>query len=90
MLDSPFNAETAPDYVANVLEPLAQGEGVACFLADDDTGQRSVVFCTHRLGDTAQRIATDMRDRIRATQAVAIQHAARAQAETAGFRAVIG
>ena len=90
MRDCPYNAETDPSYVENVLEPLAKGEGVACFLADNGDGERAVLFFTHTLSGGAARLATDMREQVRAAQAVAVQRAARARAQTEGFHAVIG
>lgn len=89
MFDSPYNAETDPSYVEHVLEPLAKGEGVACFVADTDAGQRSVLFFTHTLSGLAARFSTDQRDDVRAAQAVAVQRAARERAEAQGFHATV-
>lgn len=90
MRDSPYNAESDPSYVEHVLEPLAKGEGVACFLADNGEGERAVLFFTHTLSGTAAKFATDMRDKVRAAQAVAVQRAARTRASTEGFDPVVG
>jgi hypothetical protein len=89
MRDCPYNAEMDPAYVENVLEPLAKGEGVACFLADDGHGERAVLFFTHTLTGTAASFATDVRDEVRAAQAVAVQRAARSRASHEGFDAVV-
>jgi hypothetical protein len=88
MRDCPYSAETDPAYVENVLEPLAKGEGVACFLAHDDDGEQAVLFFTHTLSGAAATFAIDVRDRVRAAQAVAVQRAARLRAQTEGFNAV--
>jgi hypothetical protein len=88
MRDCPYSAETDPAYVENVLEPLAKGEGVACFLAEGDDGEQAVLFFTHTLSGAAARFAIDVRDKVRAAQAVAVQRAARSRAETEGFSAI--
>ena len=90
MHDCPYNADHDPSYLENVMEPLARGEGVACFLAEDGDGDRAVVFMSHRLEDESGRNAIHGNSRIRAAQAVWIQQAARAEAAVRGFRAVIG
>lgn len=89
MHDSPYTAETSATYLQHVMQPLAQGEGVACFLATDDSGEPTVVFCTHILSDEAERAATSECGTIRALHALAVQRAARNQAEAAGFHALI-
>ncbi len=88
MRDCPYSAESDPAYVENVLEPLAKGEGVACFLASDDDGEQAVLFFTHTLNGAAARFSTDVRDKVRAAQAVAVQRAARMRAQGEGFNAV--
>ena len=90
MRDCPYSAETDPQYVENVLEPLAKGEGVACFLAAAEDGEQAVLFFTHTMGGAAATFATDMRDRVRAAQAIAVQQAARLRAQSEGFQPVIG
>lgn len=89
MRDCPYNAETDPAYVENVLEPLAKGEGVACFLAQGTDGEKAVLFFTHTLSGAAANFATDVRDKVRAAQAVAVQRAARTRALSEGFSAII-
>jgi hypothetical protein len=89
MNDCPYSADTDPTYVEHVLEPLANGDGVACFVADTADGERSVLFFTHRLSGEAAGYATDSRQEIRAAQAVAVQQAARSRAEAEGFRATV-
>jgi hypothetical protein len=89
MHDCPYPAEQDPQYVANIIEPLEKGEGVACFVVDGGDGGETVLFCSHRLTGQAEEIATDERDYVRAAQAVAIQREARTQAALAGFRALI-
>jgi hypothetical protein len=89
MRDCPYNSDTDPQYVENVLTPLAKGEGVACFVADTDAGERSVLFFTHTLSGQAATFATDARDEVRAAQAVAVQRAARVRAQVEGFRAEV-
>ena len=89
MLDCPYTAEEDPQYVANIRDPLEKGEGVACFVVDAGAGERTVLYCSHRLTGQAEEIATDERDLVRAAQAVAIQREAREQAAQAGFRALV-
>jgi hypothetical protein len=89
MYDSPVTTDHDPQYVTNILEPLEKGEGVACFVVDAGAGERTVLYCSHRLSGQAEEIATDGRDFVRAAQAVAIQREARQQAAQAGFRAVV-
>jgi hypothetical protein len=89
MNDCPYPAEQDPQYVANIIEPLDKGEGVACFVVDCGDGDATVLYCSHRLSGQAEEIATDERDYVRAAQAVAIQREARSQAALAGFRALI-
>ncbi len=89
MRDCPYSADTDPSYVEHVLQPLANGEGVACFVADAEDGQRSVLFFTHRLSGPAATYATDDRQEVRAAQAVAVQQAARSRAEAEGFHATV-
>jgi hypothetical protein len=89
MRDCPYNAETDPAYVEHVLEPLAKGEGVACFLADGNDGERNVLFFTHTMSGAAARFSTDVRGKVRAAQALAVQHAARMRAQAEGFRPVL-
>lgn len=89
MRDCPYSADTDPHYVEHVLQPLANGEGVACFVADTSDGQRSVLFFTHTLSGEAATYATDSRDEVRAAQAVAVQRAARTRAEAEGFHATV-
>ncbi len=89
MRDCPYNADTDPSYVEHVLQPLANGEGVACFVADTADGQRSVLFFTHTLSGAAATYATDARQEVRAAQAVAVQRAARSRAEAEGFFAEV-
>jgi hypothetical protein len=89
MYDSPQTNEHDPQYVTNILEPLEKGEGVACFVVDAGAGERTVLYCSHRLSGQAEEIATDTRDFVRAAQAVAIQREARQQAAQAGFRALV-
>lgn len=88
--DCPYNADHDPSYLENVMEPLARGEGVACFLAEDDDGDRAVVFMSHRLEDASGQDAMHGTSRMRASQAVWIQHAARVEAVGLGFRPVVG
>lgn len=90
MRDCPYNADTDPSYVEHVLQPLAKGEGVACFVADTVEGERSVLFFTHTLSGEAASFATDAREEVRAAQAVAVQRAARQRAEAEGFHAIVG
>lgn len=90
MRDCPYNSDSDPDYLANVMEPLARGEGVACFLAEDDEGDRAVVFMSHRLDKASDENAHHGSSRIRAAQAVCVQQAARVEATLHGLRAVIG
>ena len=89
MYDCPYTADEDPQYVSNIREPLEKGEGVACFVVDDGEGDRTVLYCSHRLTGEAEEIATDERDTVRAAQAVAIQREAREQAEQAGFHPVV-
>ena len=89
MHDCPYPADQDPQYVANIIEPLEKGEGVACFVVDSGGGDSMVLYCSHRLSGQAEQIATDERDYVRAAQAVAIQREARSQAAQAGFRALI-
>lgn len=89
MRDCPYSAETDPAYVENVLEPLAKGEGVACFLARGDDGEQAVLFFTHTLTGAAAQFSNDVRDEVRAAQAVAVQRAARSRAQHEGFSAII-
>lgn len=89
MRDCPYSADTDPAYVENVLEPLAKGEGVACFVAADDDGDQAVLFFTHTLSGAAARFSVDGRDRVRAAQAVAVQRAARSRAQSEGFNALV-
>lgn len=90
MHDSPYTAETSTTYLEHVMRPLAKGEGVACFLATDEaTGDATVVFCTHVLSGAAEQAATSDVDQIRALHALAIQRAARQQAESQGFHPLI-
>ncbi|HVL96954.1 MAG TPA: hypothetical protein VM266_13940 [Solirubrobacteraceae bacterium] len=89
MLDCPYPAHEDPHYVANIMDPLDKGEGVACFVVDDGDGDRMVLYCSHKLTGHASEIATDARDYVRAAQAVAIQREARQQAAQAGFRALV-
>lgn len=90
MHDCPYTADEDPQYVSNIMEPLQNGEGVACFVVDAGEGERTVLYCSHRLSGQAGEIATDTRDAVRAAQAVAIQHEAREQAAQAGFHALVG
>jgi hypothetical protein len=89
MYDCPYTADQDPQYVANILDPLEKGEGVACFVVDAGAGSRTVLYCSHKLSGQAEEIATDTRDFVRAAQAVAIQREARQQAAQAGFRALV-
>jgi hypothetical protein len=89
MRDCPYSAETDPSYVEHVLQPLAKGEGVACFVADTNAGERSVLFFTHTLSGAAAGFATDANDTVRAAQAVAVQRAARTRAQAEGFHAQV-
>ena len=89
MYDTPYTADQDPQYVANILDPLGKGEGVACFVVDAGAGSRTVLYCSHKLSGQAEEIATDTREFVRAAQAVAIQREARSQAAQAGFRALI-
>ena len=89
MRDCPYSSDTDPSYVEHVLQPLAKGEGVACFVADTADGERSVLFFTHKLSGAAATYATDDRQEVRAAQAVAVQQAARSRAEAEGFRATV-
>lgn len=89
MRDCPYSADTDPQYVEHVLQPLANGEGVACFVADTAEGERSVLFFTHTLSGIAATYATDDRQEVRAAQAVAVQRAARERAEAEGFHATV-
>lgn len=89
MHDSPYTAETNPTYLEHVMRPLSQGEGVACFLATDDHGDPTVVFCTHVLSSEAEKVALDSSEEMRALHALAVQHAAREQAQAAGFHALV-
>ena len=89
MLDAPYSPENDPQYIANIMEPLALGEGVACFVAADSDGSQRVLYCSHRLSGEAEEIATDEREFVRAAQAVAIQREARTRAAEAGFTALI-
>lgn len=89
MHDCPYSAESDPQYVANIMEPLEKGEGVACFVVESDEGDATVLYCSHRLSGEAEEIATDAREYVRAAQAVAIQREARTQAAMAGFRALV-
>ena len=89
MNDCPYPADRDPQYVANIMEPLEKGEGVACFVVESDDGDNTVLYCSHRLSGQAEEIATDERDYVRAAQAVAIQREARTQAAIAGFRALV-
>ena len=90
MHDAPCTAETSATYLEHVMRPLAQGEGVACFMATDGaTGDPTVVFCTHVLSGAAEEAATSDVEEIRALHALAIQRAARQQAEAQGFHALI-
>jgi hypothetical protein len=89
MRDCPYSADTDPAYVEHVLQPLAKGEGVACFVADTAAGERSVLFFTHTLSGAAAGYATDARQEVRAAQAVAVQRAARTRAEAQGFHATV-
>ncbi|MGI8623145.1 MAG: hypothetical protein ACR2NB_06585 [Solirubrobacteraceae bacterium] len=88
MHDCPSSAEDDPQYLANVLEPLRKGEGVACFVVEDDGGP-TVLYCTHVLSGWAQSLAVDDCERVRAAQALAVQREARDQAARAGFYAVV-
>jgi hypothetical protein len=89
MYDCPHTADQDPQYIANVLDPLDKGEGVACFVVDAGGGERTVLYCSHKLSGQAEEIATDSSDVVRAAQAVAIQREARQQAAQAGFRALV-
>lgn len=89
MRDCPYSADTDPSYVEHVLQPLAKGEGVACFVADTADGERSVLFFTHTLSGAAATYATHARQEVRAAQAVAVQRAARTRAEAEGFHATV-
>jgi hypothetical protein len=89
MYDCPYPADKDPQYIVNVLEPLDKGEGVACFVVEAGAGERTVLYCSHRLSGQAEEIATDARDVVRAAQAVAIQREAREQAAQAGFHALV-
>ena len=89
MKDCPYPADRDPQYLSNIIEPLEKGEGVACFVVDAGEGERTVLYCSHRLTGQAEEIATDGRDFVRAAQAVAIQREARQQAAQAGFRALV-
>lgn len=90
MHDSPYTAETSATYLDHVMQPLAKGEGVACFLATDDCGEPTVVFCTHVVEGPAQHDAVSDCERTRALHALSVQRMAREQAESYGFRALVG
>ncbi len=89
MLDCPYTADRDPQYVANILDPLEKGEGVACFVVDAGAGDSTVLYCSHTLSGQAGTVATDAREHVRAAQALAIQRRAREQAAHAGFRALV-
>jgi hypothetical protein len=89
MYDCPYSVDQDPQYMTNIREPLEKGEGVACFVVDDGDGDRTVLYCSHKLTGEAEIIAQDERDTVRAAQAVAIQREAREQAEQAGFHPVV-
>lgn len=89
MLDCPYTADQDPQYVSNILDPLENGEGVACFVVDDGDGDRTVLYCSHTLTGHAGLVATDRSEHVRAAQAVAIQREAREQAAQAGFHALV-
>ena len=89
MRDCPYSSDSDPSYVEHVLQPLAKGEGVACFVADTSDGERSVLFFTHTLSGAAATYAMDARQEVRAAQAVAVQRAARSRALAEGFFAEV-
>jgi transposase len=89
MYDCPYTAEQDPEYVANVLDPLDRGEGVACFVVDGGAGSRVVLYCSHKMSQQAEETSTDPREFVRAAQAIAIQREVRQQATQAGFRALV-
>ncbi|MEA2168982.1 MAG: hypothetical protein QOF76_2282 [Solirubrobacteraceae bacterium] len=89
MYDCPYSSQEDPQYVKNILEPLDNGEGVACFVVDDGGGETTVLYCSHRLTGEAEEVAIDEREAVRAAQAVAIQREAREQAEQAGFHPIV-
>lgn len=88
MRDCPHGSEGEPAYIENVLEPLARGEGIACFLARCED-ELAVLFFTHTLTGAAHRRAHEGEDRARATQAIAVQMAARARAVEAGIGPIV-
>lgn len=88
MLDTPQTYEQMPVYVESVLEPLARGEGVACFVIGGDYSQ-TVLFASHRLRGRAATIAHSSYEYARASQAIAIQHEARKQAVEEGYWPVV-
>jgi hypothetical protein len=89
MYDCPYTAEQDPQYVTNVLEPLDKDEGVACFVVDAGAGNRTVLYCSHKMDDEAKATSTDTREFVRAAQAVIFQREARQQAAKAGFRPLV-